>query len=79
MSILDKAEIGSLVRVNLDLSKERLTKEIIDALKKKFPQIELHCTENDSYCEKILNERGYKNFKDLFSVCNNLKEFKELY
>ena len=32
MSILDKAEIGNSVQVNLDLSKDRLTKEIIDAL-----------------------------------------------
>ena len=31
MSILDKAEIGNLVQVNLELSKDRLTKEIIDA------------------------------------------------
>ena len=32
MSILDEAKIGSLVRVNLELSKDRLTKEIIDAI-----------------------------------------------
>ena len=32
MSILDKAEIGNLVRVNLELSKDRLNKEITDAL-----------------------------------------------
>ena len=32
MSILDKAKIGNSVKVNLDLSKERLTKEIIEAL-----------------------------------------------
>ena len=32
MSILDKAKIGSLVKVNLALSKDRLTKEIIDAI-----------------------------------------------
>ena len=32
MSILDKAEIGNLVQVNLELSKDRLTKEIIDAI-----------------------------------------------
>ena len=32
MSILDKAKIGSSVRVNLELSKDRLTKEIIDAI-----------------------------------------------
>ena len=33
MSILDKAEIGNSVRVNLELSKDRLSKEIIDAIK----------------------------------------------
>ena len=32
MSILDKTKIGNSVKVNLDLSKERLTKEIIEAL-----------------------------------------------
>ena len=32
MSILDKVEIGNSVQVNLELSKDRLTKEIIDAL-----------------------------------------------
>ena len=32
MSILDRAKIGNSVQVNLDLSKDRLTKEIIDAL-----------------------------------------------
>ena len=32
MSILDKAEIGNLVQINLELSKDRLTKEIIDAI-----------------------------------------------
>ena len=32
MSILDKAKIGNSVQVNLELSKDRLTKEIIDAL-----------------------------------------------
>ncbi len=32
MSILDKAKIGNLVHVNLGLSKERLSKEIIDAI-----------------------------------------------
>ena len=33
MSILDKAKIGNSVQVNLDLSKDRLTKETIDAIK----------------------------------------------
>ena len=32
MSILDKAKIGNSVRVNLEFSKDRLTKEIIEAL-----------------------------------------------
>ncbi len=32
MSILDKTKIGDSVKVNLDLSKERLTKDIIDAI-----------------------------------------------
>ena len=33
MSILDKAKIGNYVQVNLELSKDRLTKETIDAIK----------------------------------------------
>ena len=32
MSILDTAKIGNSVHVNLELSKDRLTKEIIDAI-----------------------------------------------
>ncbi len=32
MLILDKAKIGDPVKVNLELSKDRLTKEIIDAI-----------------------------------------------
>ena len=32
MTLLDKAQIGNSVRVNLELSNERLTKEIIDAI-----------------------------------------------
>ena len=32
MSILDKTKIGNSVQVNLELSKDRLTKEIINAL-----------------------------------------------
>ena len=32
MSILDKAKIGNSVQVNLELSKDRLTKEVIDAI-----------------------------------------------
>ena len=33
MSILDKVKIGNSVQVNLELSRERLTKETIDAIK----------------------------------------------
>lgn len=32
MTILDKVQIGSTVRVNLEVSKDRLTKETIDAI-----------------------------------------------
>ena len=32
MSILDNARIGNIARVNLEVSKDRLTKEIIDAV-----------------------------------------------
>ena len=32
MSILEKTKIGNSVQINLELSKERLTKEIIDAI-----------------------------------------------
>ena len=32
MSILDRAKIGNSVQVNLELSKDRLTKEIIDSI-----------------------------------------------
>jgi len=32
MSILDKTEIGDSVQINLELSKDRLTKEVFDAI-----------------------------------------------
>ena len=32
MSILDKTKIGNSVHVNLELSKDRLTKEVVDAI-----------------------------------------------
>ncbi|MDC2995159.1 DUF2862 domain-containing protein [Prochlorococcus sp. AH-736-F09] len=32
MSILDKTKIGDSVQINLELSKDRLTKEVVDAL-----------------------------------------------
>ena len=33
MTILDKAQIGNTVKVNIEQSKDRLDKEIIDTLK----------------------------------------------
>jgi len=33
MSILDKTSIGNSVRINLELSNDRLTKEVVDAIK----------------------------------------------
>ena len=33
MSILDKTKIGDTVQINLELSKDRLTKEVIDIIK----------------------------------------------
>jgi len=32
MSILDKTKIGNSVQINLELSKDRLTKEVVDAI-----------------------------------------------
>ena len=32
MSILDKTQIGNLVQVNLELSKDRLNKETVEAI-----------------------------------------------
>ena len=32
MSILDKAKLGNFVQINLELSKDRLTKEVVDAI-----------------------------------------------
>ena len=38
------------------------------ALKKKFPQLKLFCTEGDSQCKKILDDRGYNNLKDFSKI-----------
>mgnify|MGYP001276067297 FL=1 len=38
------------------------------ALKIKFSQIDLFCSESDLHCKKILKERGYKNFENLNEI-----------
>ena len=38
------------------------------ALKKKFSNLELFCSESDSQCQKILSNRNYKNFKDISKI-----------
>ena len=38
------------------------------ALKKKFSQLQLFCTEHDSHCERILKDRGYKNLKNFENI-----------
>lgn len=38
------------------------------ALKKKFPQLQLFCTEHDSHCERILKDREYKNLKNFETI-----------
>ena len=37
-------------------------------IKKKFNHINLYCVENDKYSLKILNKRGYHNYKDLNQI-----------
>lgn len=41
------------------------------ALKKKFPNLSLYCTEGDSYCERILKDREYNNLKDINDIKYN--------
>ena len=38
------------------------------ALKKKFPNLKLFCSEGDAHCEKILEERGYSNIKNINNI-----------
>ena len=38
------------------------------ALKIKFSQLKLFCSETDKHCKKILNERGYENFENLNEI-----------
>ena len=37
-------------------------------LKKKFSNLKLFCTENDEFCKKVLQERGYTNFENLQDI-----------
>lgn len=37
-------------------------------LKKKFPNLNLFCTENDDNCKNILKERGYTNFENFKDI-----------
>ena len=38
------------------------------ALKKRFPHLNLSCTEGDTYCDQILTDRGYTNYKNLDDI-----------
>ena len=38
------------------------------SLKKKFPNLNLFCTENDKFCKEILNERNYTNFEKVEDI-----------
>jgi hypothetical protein len=38
------------------------------SLKKKFPNLNLFCTENDKFCKEILKERNYTNFEKVEDI-----------
>ena len=38
------------------------------ALKKRFPDLKLYCTEHDKHCKKILSDRDYNNIKDFSQI-----------
>ena len=56
------------------------------AIKKKFPNVNLFCTENDKQCAKILKKRGYKNLQidqinekfDLIITLHSLEHLPDL-
>ena len=64
MTILDKVEIGNKVKVNLDLTKDRLTKETIEAI-----NISSECTISDF---KITDGKG---IGVILSLSNGKKEW----
>ena len=37
-------------------------------LKKKYPHLKLYCNENDKYSVKILEKRGYRNFRNISNI-----------
>ena len=84
MTILDKVQIGNSVQVNLELSKDRLTKETIEAIK-----ISSECTVSDF---KITDGKGigvilklsngkeewfFENEIEIFDINGNIIERKE--
>jgi len=84
MTILDKVQIGNSVQVNLELSKDRLTKETIEAIK-----ISSECTVSDF---KITDGKGigvilklsngkeewfFENEIEIFDMNGNIIERKE--
>lgn len=57
------------------------------ALKKKFPNLKIFCTEHDKHCQRILKDRGYINFKkfkeidekfDLISCTHSLEHITDI-
>ena len=67
MSLLDKTKIGNSVQVNLELSKDRLTKDIIDELVNDAEKALANCAEDsrDSLEKRLYDTRSLLDFLDL--------------